>query len=860
MASPLTTSQKWIRRLAWVACVYAVIAAVSWLAVPWAVRRALRIVPKALPTFAAAVERVAFNPFTLRLTVEGLSFTQERFGELASCRSVSAALSPTAFLRMAVGLRELKLVGPRLTLGIGPDGSSVLDALPKTAPEKPAPPTKPAFIPRLVVGVLDISGGELDFESRLRSAPQRLFVRPIEFRLENLSTIVGDDGAHRLQAHTDHGESIDWQGRMTVRPAHLWGRFELGQADLARLSTGAPDLPVDIAAGRLSASTDYDVALASVTLTVALKAARASVTGLMWRLKAAKEGPRGPFALEIGPADISVAAATVPGGRITLDAVVPVAGTGQVRLKSSLTPKPLAGEAAIEITALPLAPFSPLLPPPTQVSLDSGNLDVGLRANVSGRDVDGTLSLSLSDLKISNRGTRRALVRVGRFAVESARLSTKARRIDVAAVRVEKPFLLLARGRDGKTNIESALGVSFSSAAAPAAAPTPAPAAAPAAAPNPTVSSGPPWGARLKRLAVSGGRILVRDEAVAPAFALAVSEARLDLSGLSTDGRSTATFSGGALVEDARVSADGKVRLSTSTAWVEARLKGDGIQLPLLSPYSGKTIGYKIDKGALSFDLDEKLAGRMIATKNHAMIDQLTLGEKVESPDAIKAPVKLGLAILKDRRGVIDLDIPIDGSLDDPDFHVAGAILKTVVNLIVKAAVSPFAALGQMLGSKGDLGSVAFAAGQSALSPEDADQVQKVAQALLDRPQMLVGVRGAAGRSDALAGGERAFLARLRGAQGGDAPLTPKEEAQTLGLYLEAFSAPAASAAEARGKLADKWRASDAELRALALARAGAIKQALLARGIEEARFFSLEPSVAPEAADAPCRLQLDVR
>ena len=79
-------------------------------------------------------------------------------------------------------------------------------------------------------------------------------------------------------------------------------------------------------------------------------------------------------------------------------------------------------------------------------------------------------------------------------------------------------------------------------------------------------------------------------------------------------------------------------------------------------------------------------------------------------------------------------------------------------------------------------------------------------------------------------------------------------------LYQEAFGAPAASAAEARGKLADKWRASEAELRTLALARAVVIKQALLARGIEEARFFSLEPSVAPEAAEAPCQLQLDVR
>ena len=463
--------RKWSRCLAYVAVAYAAIAAISWPTVPWAVRRALKIVPQALPTFAASIERVAFNPLTLRLTMEGLSLTQERFGELASCRSVSVALSPTALLRLAVGLRELKIVDPRLTLSIGPDGSSILDVLPKKAPETtpaPAVSAKPTFIPRLVVGVLDVSGGELDFESRLRSAPQKLTAKPIEFRLENLSTIAGDNGVHRLKARTDKGESFDWQGRMTVRPPHLWGRVELGHVDLGRLSTGAPQLPVDVSAGRLDAATDYEVALASQTLTLALSDARAAITGLMWRLKAAKEGPRGPFALEIGPATLSVAAAVVPGGRITLDAMVPVAKTGQVRLKSYLTPKPLAGEAEVEVISLPLAPFSPLGPPPTQVSLDSGDLSASLQAALSGSDVDATLSFSLSDLKVSNRGTRRVLVRLGRLAVESAHLSTKARRLEVAAVRVEKPYLLLARGRDGKTNIESALGVSFASAAAPA--------------------------------------------------------------------------------------------------------------------------------------------------------------------------------------------------------------------------------------------------------------------------------------------------------------------------------------------------------------------------------------------------------
>ncbi|MCX5795939.1 MAG: DUF748 domain-containing protein [Elusimicrobia bacterium] len=852
MKTLVPASRKWLRRLAYAAGAYVVLAAVSWAAVPWAVRRALSLVPEYLPTFAARLDRAAFNPLTLRLTVEGLALTQERFGELASCRSASVALGPAALLRLAIGLREIKLEGPKLTLGIGPDGSSVLDALPKKAPAEPAAPAQPMFIPRLVIGALDIVDGELNFESRLRSAPQRLSARPIEFRLQNLSTIVGDDGMHRLQARTSKGEVLSWEGRLTVRPPHLWGRVALADADLSRLATGAPALPVEISAGKLDASTDYDVALDSGTLTLSLKDARTSIAGLMWRLKSVKEKPRGPFALEIGPAKVDAVAADLPRGGLTLSAEVPVSRTGLVRLRSYLKPKPLAAGAEFEVAALPLAPFSPLGPPPTQVSLDSGTFSADGKASLADGEVEAAVSFSLSGLSVSDRQSRRVFVRLGRLAVESARLSTKARRLDIAAIRVDKPYLLAARRRDGKTNIESALGVSFSSA--------PAKSPAPAAPPRPAAPGGEPWGVRLKRLSVSGGRIVAQDDAVAPAFSLAVSEARLDLTGLATDARSTAVFSGGARVEDAPVSAEGTVRLSTAAAWAAVRLKGDGIQLPVFSPYSGRLVGYKIDQGALSFDLDHKLAGRTIATKNHALIDQMTLGEKVESPDAIKAPVRLGLAILKDRRGVIDLDIPIDGSLDDPDFHIMGAVIKTVVNLIVKAAVSPFAALGQMLGSKDDLGKVAFAPGESALPAERAADLEKVAQALADRPQMLVGVRGAAGRADALAAGARALLTRLRGAKGGDEPLTPKEEAQALSLYQEAFGAPAASAAAARDGLAEKWLATDAELRTVALARAGVITEALRARGISAARFFSLEPAVTPEAADAPCQLQLDVR
>ncbi|MFA5141196.1 MAG: DUF748 domain-containing protein [Elusimicrobiota bacterium] len=839
-------SSRWSRRLLYLAGAYVFIAAATWKAVPWATRHAFDQVPEYLPGFKTGAEEVLFNPFSLRLTLSGLSVSHERLGEIVSCKEISAAVNPASIFRLAAGLRELKVTGPKITLGIGADGGSILDVLPKS-PESPAEPPKPVFIPRVIVGVFEVSDGELNFESRLRSAPQRLMVKPIQFRLENLSTLPDDNGRHRMQARTNRGERMGWEGELTVQPLRLQGRVEFNSVDLTRVSTAAPTLPIEIAQGRLDASTEYEVALDSGAVTASLKNARTTIRDLSWRLKGSTEPLRGPFALDIGPASVSAA---TPGGRITLRADVPVQSSGTVRVRAYLTPKPLAGGADFEVESLPLAPFSPLAPPPLQVSLDGGTFDARGKASISGSDVDAEVSLSVADVTVSEGTSGRPLAKLGKLAVESAKASTKDRRAEVAAVRIERPFLRLARGTDSRTNIENALGISLSTGAA----------AAPVQTSAPPTPQGPPWRVRLKRFSVLKGRIVAQDDAVAPSFAFAVSEARLELTGLSNDGRSTATFATSALVERSSFSADGTVRLSTRAAWVEARLKADAIQLPVFSPYSVQVIGYKIDKGAMSFDLDERLADRAITTRNHVIIDQMTLGEKVESPTAIKAPVKLGLAILKDRRGVIDLDVPIDGSLDDPEFHIGRVILKTLVNLIAKAALSPFAALGQMMGSKGDLGQVAFPAGEAAVTSEIADQLAKVAQALTDRPEMSLGIRGIAGRSDAVAFGDKALLRRLRGPEADNAPLTPQEEKRVLAFYREAFGADAPSAAQARVELAEKSRASDADLRSLALSRVSSIKDVLVSRGLAESRFFSLDPSAGADAADEPCRLELDVR
>ena len=117
-------------------------------------------------------------------------------------------------------------------------------------------------------------------------------------------------------------------------------------------------------------------------------------------------------------------------------------------------------------------------------------------------------------------------------------------------------------------------------------------------------------------------------------------------------------------------------------------------ELSSISPYSGKYIGKAIDRGKLYLDLTYLIKKRQLDSQNRVVLDQITLGERIESNDATSLPVGFALALLKDRQGTVNLDLPVSGSLDDPEFSVAGIVVKMFVNLLVEAATSPFALLG----------------------------------------------------------------------------------------------------------------------------------------------------------------------
>ena len=186
------------------------------------------------------------------------------------------------------------------------------------------------------------------------------------------------------------------------------------------------------------------------------------------------------------------------------------------------------------------------------------------------------------------------------------------------------------------------------------------------------------------------------------------------------------------------------------------------LELPPLSPYAIKYSGYGITRGKMSVDVSYLVQpdGKLTA-KNKLVLNQLSFGDKVEGSTG-SLPVKLAVALLSDRNGVIDLDLPISGSLNDPQFSVGPIIIKVIINVIVKAITAPFSLLAAAFGGGGDeLGTVVFASGSAVLATDAKAGLDKVAKALTDRPSLRLTVVGTSNLDAERDGYKRARLDEL---------------------------------------------------------------------------------------------------
>jgi hypothetical protein len=249
---------------------------------------------------------------------------------------------------------------------------------------------------------------------------------------------------------------------------------------------------------------------------------------------------------------------------------------------------------------------------------------------------------------------------------------------------------------------------------------------------------------RIRRVRIQDAKLDFTDLSLRPQFSAKIHELNGVINGLSTSRTARAQ-----LELDGRVDEYGSSRIRGETSLAAPKDSTDvnfvfrNVDMVPASPYSMKFAGYRISEGKISLDLQYKIRDSKLEGDNRIVIERLTLGERVDSPDAMKIPLQLAIAILRDADGRIDLGLPVSGDLSDPKFSYGAIVWKAITNVLAKIVAAPFRALGTMLGVNGEkLEAIEFDAGSSTLLPPEQEKLRQVAQVLGKRETLRLSIPG----------------------------------------------------------------------------------------------------------------------
>jgi len=403
-----------------------------------------------------------------------------------------------------------------------------------------------------------------------------------------------------------------------------------------------------------------------------------------------------------------------------------------------------------------------------------------------------------------------------------------------------------------------------------------------AASASATIVAGAPVAEPMLDLSVAGlrlanGRIDFSDHFVRPNYSAALSELSGRVGAFRTGTREMAAVElRGRVAGTGQLDIRGTINPMAKPLALDVQARASELELAPLSPYAGKYAGYAIERGKLSMDVGYRIdADGRLDAKNQIVLDQLSFGDRIDSPDATKLPVLLAVALMKDRNGVIDLNLPIGGSLNDPEFSIGGVVVKLIVNLLTKALTAPFALLAG--GGGEDLSLLEFEPGTARLADRAALMLDKVVRSLSERPGLQMTVTGAADPQTEREAMQAAWLderlaAELRkeGLRAGDATvaaasarasLGPEERARLVRrIYGDSKLANKPRnlvglakdipVPEMEALLRASYQVNADNARELALQRGLAVRDALIAKGLPSERLFLAAPKLRASGED----------
>lgn len=437
-----------------------------------------------------------------------------------------------------------------------------------------------------------------------------------------------------------------------------------------------------------------------------------------------------PVALDIQDAALEIREGSLDFAKpLPVHAQFKVRQGGQFNADGKRALTPLTGDLKFKLKGLSLKPFSPYVNQIALLKLDSGSAGIdGKLALKSGKTFSTQFQggFNIGNLAINEEGSNAAFIGWKSLASDNLKLGLNPDELHMDELRVVQPVGKIIIYEDKSINIQRILRAQA----------VPASVKGNAAKSDNADADAIKFPVSIERVKIDNGELEFADLSLSPQFGTHINALSGVVNGLSTSPDTTAQVElDGKVDEFGSARIRGSIQPFRATDLTDLKLAFHNIEMNRLTPYSGKFAGHKIESGKMSVDLEYNIKKRQLSGESKFVINKLKLGEHVDSPDAIKLQLDLAIAILEDSDGVIDLDLPITGSLDEPQFSYGKIIWKAIVNVLGKIITAPFRVLGKLLGVSSDkLEAVAFDPGSAVLAPPELEKLKTVAQALAKRP------------------------------------------------------------------------------------------------------------------------------
>ena len=439
---------------------------------------------------------------------------------------------------------------------------------------------------------------------------------------------------------------------------------------------------------------------------------------------------------------------------VSLDLAAALDRGGRIQTTGTVVPGFLTGSGTFDLTGVDVRTAGMYLPGNMRLSLRGGTLqgqgtwDLGPENEMALRT---RADIALTGFAAGEAGRPDRLLGLGTLSLSGVDYRMVGPSLSIKAVSLEEPYADLVVDEAGTLNLVRMLGGGRSQETKGSGADT---------------KQGPaPFALTVNRVTVDKGLVKFRDETFAPAMATSLHDITGAVSTLTLGSAEPSEITLKAGIDGrAPLIIEGRAAPFAEQLHTDLTMTLTGLDMVTLSPYLRKYLAYPVSTGQLSWDSSFLTRENKLTGSNRFRFKRFVLGDRVDSPDAPGVPIKLALSLLQDGEGNMDLDVPVQGNLDDPGFRIGGVIMQAVIGVFRNILTAPFSIIGSVFGGGEDVSTVPFEPGRAELGEIARQNLATVARALKERPGLRIDLTGRVNpEADRIAVTERRVQSRIKG-------------------------------------------------------------------------------------------------